>query len=431
MLQSVSYAQFADPAGLPMHSTGPHMGMDQISNLAPLFHPMKEVAEKGGQRGVGHSPDEVSDRFSLKYCSSPEGARLPQRSSSRESNSNASGSGMCADERPGGPSGSVPRRQRCTKRRLSFTEDGDAHMAEEAAFEPPIERHTSGIYDLIDAIGLLDAQSAPVELPADSDGSGRGSSESHQHSETLPPRATAASHAPASRLARHASAPPEFEVSRARPGGVRKVRAAGPAAGRDSSRMGSWSQAQKVELVRLVREHSPCGAADWEAIADRLGRWSRGGASAERMYRTLTDPGYQKATNKHGRRLNKRSGTPMHVMAAHALRTLPGKEGNLTEISDVIKQHPAFAKDLDWSARPGTKTYPRWKDALIGCFKAGRYPHLVKTERKRDGLTVYLLDEARMPASVAAATAKALSAAEEDSEGGSGGRGSGSDRSSD
>lgn len=50
------------------------------------------------------------------------------------------------------------------------------------------------------------------------------------------------------------------------------------------------------------------------------------------MYRTLTDPGYQKATNKHGRRLNKRSGTPMHVMAAHALRALPGKEGNLTEV---------------------------------------------------------------------------------------------------
>ena len=39
------------------------------------------------------------------------------------------------------------------------------------------------------------------------------------------------------------------------------------------------------------------------------------------------------------------------------------------QISDVIKDHSAFAKDLDWSARPGTKTYPRWKDALIGCFK--------------------------------------------------------------
>ena len=240
--------------------------------------------------------------------------------------------------------------------------------------------------------------------------------------------------------------PTEFEAYALRPavsgGGVRKVRAsalvggphhaaaaarAGPSMQqqvRDSSRMGSWSAAQKLELVRLVREHNPCGAADWEvgfkayfalsagcclgcpmsakaraacmlanaslpqpfllhaiqkqkiaflkscagslhgmlcfcwhaqvfnrvkrgtlhadvahvltrrvqAIAEKLGRWSRGGASAERMYRTLTDPGYQKATNKHGRRLNKRSGTPMHIMAAHALQQLPGKEGNLTQV---------------------------------------------------------------------------------------------------
>ena len=69
-----------------------------------------------------------------------------------------------------------------------------------------------------------------------------------------------------------------------------------------------------------------------QGIAQRLGRWSRGGASAERMFRTLTDPGYQKATNKHGRRLNKRGGTPMHVMAAYALRQLPGREGNLTQV---------------------------------------------------------------------------------------------------
>jgi hypothetical protein len=69
-----------------------------------------------------------------------------------------------------------------------------------------------------------------------------------------------------------------------------------------------------------------------QEIADRLGRWSRGGASAERMYRTLTDPGYQKATNKHGRRLNKRSGTPMHVMAAYGLQQLPNLEGNLTQV---------------------------------------------------------------------------------------------------
>ena len=54
------------------------------------------------------------------------------------------------------------------------------------------------------------------------------------------------------------------------------------------------------------------------------------------MYRTLTDPGYQKATNKHGRRLNKRSGTPMHVMAAFALKQLPGKAGNLTQVCLLV-----------------------------------------------------------------------------------------------
>lgn len=156
-----------------------------------------------------------------------------------------------------------------------------------------------------------------------------------------------------------------------------------------------------------------------QAIADQLGRWSRGGASAERMYRTLTDPGYHKAscaclhfctffqllqpgcqclvlapgktcavqalcplrtlkllladflfltllprmvqaTNKHGRRLNPRRRIPMHVMACHALRALPGNEGNLSQIAAVIKAHPEFAKELDWSPRPGTKTYPRW-----------------------------------------------------------------------
>ena len=52
------------------------------------------------------------------------------------------------------------------------------------------------------------------------------------------------------------------------------------------------------------------------------------------------------------------------------------------QISDVIKDHSAFAKDLDWSARPGTKTYPRWKDALIGCFKVRRSGHLKLTFQK-------------------------------------------------
>ena len=46
----------------------------------------------------------------------------------------------------------IPRRQRGSRRRLSFD-----RMTHEPVYERPrsIERHTSGIYDLIDAIGLL------------------------------------------------------------------------------------------------------------------------------------------------------------------------------------------------------------------------------------------------------------------------------------
>lgn len=74
-----------------------------------------------------------------------------------------------------------------------------------------------------------------------------------------------------------------------------------------------------------------------QAIATALNRFSKGGASAERMYRTLTDPEYKKSTNKHGRRLNSRKGTPMHIMAAFALRMLPNHRGNLTKIAEHIE----------------------------------------------------------------------------------------------
>ena len=40
--------------------------------------------------------------------------------------------------------------------------------------------------------------------------------------------------------------------------------------------------------------------------------------------------------------------------------------------------------------------------------QAGRYPHLVKTDRKHDGLNVYQLDEGKVPPSVALATTKAM-----------------------
>lgn len=54
----------------------------------------------------------------------------------------------------------IPRRQRGSRRRLSFD-----RMTHEPVYERPrsIERHTSGIYDLIDAIGLLGT--APCHPP--------------------------------------------------------------------------------------------------------------------------------------------------------------------------------------------------------------------------------------------------------------------------
>ena len=63
--------------------------------------------------------------------------------------------------------------------------------------------------------------------------------------------------------------------------------------------------------------------------------------------------------------------------------------------------HPEFTEQLDFTARPGTKTYPRWKDALLGCFKKGRYPHLGKVDRKealRQAEGPYLAAEAQREA---------------------------------
>ena len=72
-----------------------------------------------------------------------------------------------------------------------------------------------------------------------------------------------------------------------------------------------------------------------------------------------------------------------------------------------------FLKELDFSARPGTKTYPRWKDALLGCFKKGRYPHLAKSQKKSQGLNVYTLTLARMPPAVHTAVRAAEEAHDE------------------
>jgi len=78
-----------------------------------------------------------------------------------------------------------------------------------------------------------------------------------------------------------------------------------------------------------------------------------------RSPRTPRSPGKQGQSSRHGRRVNPRKGIPMHVMATYALLRLPRHEGNLTEMAGVIETNELFCSQLDWTPRPGTKTYPR------------------------------------------------------------------------
>ena len=68
----------------------------------------------------------------------------------------------------------IPRRQRGTRRRLNFD-----RVTHEPVYERPrsIERHTSGIYDLIDAIGLLGEQLLPLPAAGDAEKAGPACSE--------------------------------------------------------------------------------------------------------------------------------------------------------------------------------------------------------------------------------------------------------------
>ncbi len=53
----------------------------------------------------------------------------------------------------------------------------------------------------------------------------------------------------------------------------------------NASRLGTWTEGDKAELLALVAELQPCGATDWEVIADKLGRWSKACMPAPRRYR--------------------------------------------------------------------------------------------------------------------------------------------------
>lgn len=83
-----------------------------------------------------------------------------------------------------------------------------------------------------------------------------------------------------------------------------------------------------------------------------------------------------------------------------------GHDSDVTAI--ILQAYEVFREQLDFTARPGTKTYPRWKDALLGCFKAGRYKHLSNSGSKEAGLNVYSLYASKMPTDVAATVNKAV-----------------------
>ena len=90
--------------------------------------------------------------------------------------------------------------------------------------------------------------------------------------------------------------------------------------------------------------------------------------------------------SKHGRRINPRKGIPMHVMATYALQLLPNHEGNLTDMSTVIEENGLFCKQLDWTPRPGTKTYPRYVAIFLVTF--GHVVHTFEVTTVRRTLLV-------------------------------------------
>lgn len=51
----------------------------------------------------------------------------------------------------------------------------------------------------------------------------------------------------------------------------------------DASRLGCWTESDKEELLLMVAQLQPCGAADWEVVADKLGRWSKVACGVSRL----------------------------------------------------------------------------------------------------------------------------------------------------
>lgn len=103
-----------------------------------------------------------------------------------------------------------------------------------------------------------------------------------------------------------------------------------------------------------------------QTIAEMAGGHGHGGAVDDAVARAPSSKAHNTRRAKgraivstHGCRINPRDGIPMHIMATHALQLLPGNRGTINDLARQIEGNQTFAKHLDWTPRPGTKTYPR------------------------------------------------------------------------
>ena len=59
-----------------------------------------------------------------------------------------------------------------------------------------------------------------------------------------------------------------------------------------------------------------------------------------------------------------------------------GRSGNIDQMATIIESNPEFSCQLDRTPRVGTRNYPRYRDAMTQCFKAGRYQTLKSTNNR-------------------------------------------------
>jgi hypothetical protein len=129
-----------------------------------------------------------------------------------------------------------------------------------------------------------------------------------------------------------------------------------------------------------------------QKIAGSLGR-GHTGEEVQRYYKHImhhetggekpSPEGERHGISKHGRRVNSRKGIPMHIMATYALFRLPNFEGNLSEMAAKIEECEFFRRQLDHTARPGTKTYPRCDPLFPQCIGTCVAPVRVDVETPR------------------------------------------------